>query len=102
VMPVYYTCIARRLPVYTIANIDDIYGRIVAYERLLMPFSQGGNVTHVIASLKTISDDGGFEIKNLMRGNDNLPTPKLRTVIDRDLFHRAPGRIPSGDVIEFS
>ncbi len=102
VMPVYYTCIARRLPVYTIANIDDIYGRIVAYERLLMPFSEGGNVTHVIASLKTISDDGGFEIKNLMRGNDNLPTPKLRTVIDRDLFHRAPGRIPSGDVIEFS
>ena len=24
VMPVYYTCIARRLPVYTIAHIDDI------------------------------------------------------------------------------
>ena len=58
-------------------------------------------VSHVIASLKTISEDGGFEIKNLMRGNDALPTPKLRTVIDRDLFHRAPGRIPSGDQIEF-
>jgi hypothetical protein len=101
VMPVYYECLKRRLPVYTIANIDDIYGRIVAYERLLMPFSEGGDVTHVIASLKTISEDGGFEIKNLMRGNDTFPTPKLRTVIDRDLFHRAPGRIPSGDVIEF-
>ncbi len=63
-----------RLPVYTIANIDDIYGRIVAYERLLLPFSDGGGVTHVIASLKTISEDGGFEIKNLMRGNDTLPT----------------------------
>ena len=36
-----------------------------------------------------------------MRGNDTLPTPKLRTVIDRDLFHRAPGRISSGDPIEF-
>ena len=93
--------IARRLPAYTIANIDDIYGRIVAYERLLMPFSGGGNVTHIIASLKTISEDGGFEIKNLMRGNDQLPVPKLRTIIDRDLFHRAPGRIPSGDVLEF-
>jgi len=101
VMPVYYKCIACSLPVYTIANIDDIYGRIVAYERLLLPFSEGGGVTHVIASLKTISEDGNFEIKNLMRGNDTLPTPKLRTVIDRDLFHRAPGRIPSGDVIEF-
>ena len=101
VMPVYYECIARRLPVYTISNIDDSYGRIVAYERLLLPFSDADNVTHVIASLKTISEDGGFEIRNLMRGNDTLPTAKLRTVIDRDLFHRAPGRIPAGDVIEF-
>jgi hypothetical protein len=101
VIPVYHECIGRRLPAYTIANIDDIYGRIVAYERLLLPFSEGGNVTHIIASLKTISEDGGFEIKNLMRGNDKLPVPKLRAIIDRDLFHRVPGRIPSGDVLEF-
>ena len=101
VMPVYYECITRRLPAYTIANIDDIYGRIVAYERLLLPFSDGGGVTQIIASLKTISEDGGFEIRNLMRGNDKLPVPKLRTIIDRDLFHRAPGRIPAGDVLEF-
>ena len=102
VMPVYHECIARRLPVYTISNIDDSYGRIVAYERLLLPFSVAGNVTHLIASLKTICEDGGFEIRNLMRGNDTLPTARIRTVIDRDLFHRAPGRIPAGDVIEFS
>jgi hypothetical protein len=102
VMPVYYECVARRLPVYTISNIDDIYGRIVAYERLLLPFSESGQVTHIIASLKTISEDGGFEIRNLMRGNDMLPTAKLRTVIDRDLFHRPPGRIPAGDIIEFN
>jgi hypothetical protein len=102
VMPVYQACIKRKLPAYTIANIDDIYGRIVAYERLLLPFSDGGDVTHIIASLKTISEDGSFEIRNLMRGNDTLPAPKLRAIIDRDLFHRAPGRIPAGDVIEFS
>ena len=100
VMPVYHECLKRALPVYTIAHIDDIYGRIVAYERLLMPFSEAGAVSHVIASLKTISEDGGFEIKNLMRGNDTLPRPKLRTVIDRDLFHRLPGRIATYDVIE--
>jgi hypothetical protein len=102
VMPVYHQCIKRALPVYTIANIDDTYGRIVAYERLLLPFSEGAGVTDIIASLKTISEDGGFEIKNLMRGNDSVPKPKLRVVIDRDLFHRAPGRIAAGDVIEFS
>ena len=101
VMPVYYECIARRLPTYTIATIDDVYGRIVAYERLLLPFSEGDGVTDIVASLKTISEDGGFEIRNLMRGNDKLPVPVLRTIIDRDLFHRAPGRIPAGDVIDF-
>jgi hypothetical protein len=102
-MPVYYVCIQRELPVYTIAHIDDAYGRLVAYERLLIPFSEaGGKVTHIIASLKTISEDGGFEIRNLMRGSDALPTPKLRAVIDQDLFHRAPGRIQAGDLIEFS
>jgi len=26
---------------------------------------------------------------------------KLRSIIDRDLFHRTPGRISSGDVLEF-
>jgi hypothetical protein len=46
VMPVYHECIARRLPVYTISNIDDSYGRIVAYERLLLPFAVADNVTH--------------------------------------------------------
>ena len=102
VMPVYYECIRRRLPAFTVAHIDDIYGRIVAYERLLLPFSDGGGaVNQIVASLKTISEDGGFEIKNLMRGNDTLPVPKLRTIIDRDLYHRAPGRIPSGDQLEF-
>ena len=101
VMPVYYECIARRLPVFTIATMDDIYGRLVAYERLLLPFSNDGGVTDIMASLKTISEDGGFEIKNLIRGNDKLPVPKLRTIIDRDLFHRAPGRIASGDALEF-
>lgn len=101
VMPVYRECLRRKLPVYTIATIDDVCGRIVNYERLLMPFSDGNDVTHILASLKTISEDGGFEIKNLMRGNESLPTPKLRCVIDRDLFHRPRRRVEPGDVIEF-
>jgi len=31
VMPVYYECIGRRLPAYTIAHVNDICGRTVAY-----------------------------------------------------------------------
>jgi hypothetical protein len=72
---------------------------LLGIENALLPWIRK---RHVIASLKTISEDGDFEIKNLMRGNDTLPTAKLRTVIDCDLFHRAPGRIPAGDVIGFN
>ena len=102
IMPIYRQCVARALPVYTVSHVDDACGRIVAYERLLLPFSENSGVTHIIASLKTISDDGSFEIRNLMRGSETLPTPKLRAVIDRELLHRTPGRIASADLIEFS
>jgi hypothetical protein len=101
VLPAYHECIDRALPIYTVSMIDDVCGRAVAYERVLMPFSDGDGVSHIIASLKTISEDGGFEIKNLMRGHQSLPMPKIRVVIDHNLFHRTPGRIPAGDVIEF-
>lgn len=101
-MPVYYESIRRRLPAFTIAHVDDLYGRIVAYERLLLPFSdRDGTVTHMIGSLNTISEDGGFELRNLMRGNETPPQLKLCTVIDRDLHHRVPNRIAGGDVLEF-
>ena len=102
VMPVYYECVARGLPVYSVADVDDIYGRVVAYERLLLPFLTDDKVSHIIASLKTFCEDGGFEIKNLMRGNDAPPRLRLRAVIDRDLFHRAPGRIAAADIVEFT
>jgi hypothetical protein len=102
VMPIYHQCLERALPIYTVSNVDDASGRIVAYERLLLPFSASQGVTHIVASLKTISEDGGFEIRNLMRGTDALPTQIIRTVIDRDLFHRTPGRIPAADLIEFN
>ena len=102
VMPIYHRCLERALPVYSVSHVDDATGRIVVYERLLLPFSASQGVTHVIASLKTISEDGSFEIRNLMRGSDLLPTQKLRAVIDRELFHRAPGRFPSADLIDFN
>jgi hypothetical protein len=102
IMPIYHECLSRALPLYTIANVDDACGRNVAYERLLLPFSENTGVTHVLASLKTISEDGGFEIRNLMRENQSLPITKRRAVIDRELFHRMPGRISTGDPIEFS
>jgi len=102
VIPIYQECVRRRLPIYTTSKVDDLYGRKVDYERLLLPFSEGAGVNRIIASLKTISDDGSFEIRNLMRANDVLPIYTFKSVIDRDLFHKMPGRITPGDVIEFN
>ena len=102
VMPIYRECILRRLPVYTISKVDDLYGRKVDYERLLLPFSEGAGVNRIIASLKTISDDGTFEIRNLMRANDVLPIYVYKSVIEQNLFHKMPARISPGDVIEFN
>ena len=59
-------CIGRGLSVFTIADNDDIYGHAVAYERLLLPFATDNKITHVTVSVKTISEDGGFEIRNLI------------------------------------
>lgn len=101
VMPIYLESIRRQLPVYTISKVDDLHGRKVDYERLLLPFSEGSDINWIIGSLKTISDDGGFEIRNLMRANDTLPIYMTRAVIDRELFHRMPGRNAPGDVVEF-
>jgi hypothetical protein len=101
VLPVYEECANRALPVYTISLVDDVNGRAVAYERLLMPFFTGNDVTHIIASLKTISEDGRFEINNLLRDKDKPPEYKLRAVIDRDLAVHQPAasreRSLSGD-----
>jgi hypothetical protein len=85
VLPIYEECASRALPVYSISLVNDINGRTVAYERLLMPFFTGNAVSHIIASLKTISEDGRFEINNLLRDQAKQPDYKLRAVIDRDL-----------------
>lgn len=96
----YEECYRRARPAYTISIVDDICGRPVDYERLLLPFSEGDGVNTIIASLKTISESGGFELRNLMRARLTAPVLKLRAIIDRDLAHRKPGLIPPGDVIE--
>ncbi len=74
---------AARCPLYDL-DVKDINGRSVVQERLLLPFFNDGMVSHIIASLKSISDDGKFEINNLLRDPDKLPEYKLRAVIDRE------------------
>lgn len=86
VMPVYHLCVARRCPVYTVSHLEDAAGRKVAYERLLLPFEADGEVTELVASLKTISPNGRFDLRNLMTRTDLVAAPAVRAVIDRGLI----------------
>lgn len=92
VLPLYDECARRSLPTYTVSILKDINGRSVVHERLLLPFFKDGNVSHVIASLKSISEDGKFEINNMLRDPDRLPEYSIRAVIDRDLVAAQAGR----------
>ncbi len=102
VVPVYHECIRLQRPVYTVSKLKDIGGHPVEYERLLLPFSDGTRVNRIIASLKAISEDGRFEITNLMRNEDSPPVAVVRSVIDRDLVLNMPGRKTQAAEIEMS
>ncbi|MEA2902635.1 MAG: hypothetical protein QOI12_22 [Alphaproteobacteria bacterium] len=78
----YQQVLATRLPVYTVADMRDPAGRIVHYERLLLPFSDdGAGVTQILASLETVSPEGDFENRNLMLAPARPPAFGLCTTI---------------------
>jgi hypothetical protein len=59
--------VAAREPVYTIADMRDGAGRIVHFERLLLPFGRDGtSVDRVLASIEAVSPEGAFESRDLM------------------------------------
>jgi hypothetical protein len=100
-LPVYDECVARCRPSYSVRRVIDVEGREVDYERLLLPFGADGRVSEIIASLKTISADGGFQQRNLMRAEPAPPQHFICAIIDRaDERHRTTPHAPADDVIE--
>lgn len=70
-------------PVYTIQDLNDRNGRIVHYERLLLPFaSDGNNVDRILASFEFVCLDGAFEARDLMRTQTKPPSLRFRATID--------------------
>ncbi|QQO12558.1 hypothetical protein JJB99_24210 [Bradyrhizobium diazoefficiens] len=98
VLPIYELCLSRGRPVYTVDQLQDADGRPVEYERLLMPFGRHREVRQIIGSLKTISVDGSFEIRDLLSRADVVSRPAVRALIDKELFHRAPNRVEDNDL----
>lgn len=66
----YERCIARQSPVYLISKTGDRAGREVFYERLSLPFSDGGGqIDWIVTLLHLISADGRFERQGLFSDN---------------------------------
>lgn len=78
----YRQVVATCLPVYTIADMRDAAGRIVHYERLLLPFGGDGvNVDRILASLEIISPEGAFDHRGLMKAPEKTPAFAFLTTI---------------------
>ena len=97
--PIYDTCVARQLPVYSEFSVLDTAGGEVMYERLLLPFGDTFGVKQIIVSLKSISIEGRFINKDLMRGDDHDPKYTLRAVIDQTQPNRSPPPSGKDDII---
>jgi hypothetical protein len=93
-LPIYNECVARGRPSYSIRRVVDVRGREVDYERLLLPFGNDGCVVDtIVGSLKTISADGSFEQKHLMRAETAPVSHAIQAIIDQGDPPRAPGAI---------
>jgi hypothetical protein len=69
-------------PVYTIHDITDREGRLVHYERLLLPFSRDGEtVDRILTSFEFICEDGAFVSHELMKAPTTPPALRLSATI---------------------
>jgi hypothetical protein len=82
-LPAYTECESKKLPVYMILKIKDEAGREVSYQRLLLPFAESGVVTRIMTSLKASSEDGSFELGNLLSGIYSTPETEVAALIQR-------------------
>lgn len=72
-LAVYRHVVSGCRPVYTIADMEDLAGRKVAHERLVVPFgAAGGGVSRILTMLETICDDGGFETGVLLSASSDM------------------------------
>lgn len=98
--PIYRKCMETAQPIYSIFSVTDTEGRKVNYERLLLPFGEQADVRCIVASLKSISEEGRFTNKNLMRPVNHDPKYTLRAVIEIGLSPPSRHISVEGDVVE--
>jgi len=70
------------MPVYTIQDITDGAGRLIHFERLLLPFARDGEtVDRILAAFEFVCADGDFDDKALLSAA-GASTPRLSATIE--------------------
>jgi hypothetical protein len=103
VVPSYRTCLERKRPTYSVSMVQDVDGKDVSYERLLLPFGSADHVEQIVGSCKAISIEGGFKIRNLMGIKSRaIPVSVINVVIDLDFVRGSADERASDDVVELN
>jgi hypothetical protein len=77
----WHAAVRARAPVYTVADMRDRAGRIVHFERLLLPFGRDGTaVDGILTSIEAVSPEGVFHSQELM--TSSRPAFALCAIID--------------------
>ena len=98
-MPAYYECMLRCRPVYCAFDLPDVNGRVVNYERLMLPFGSGLDVMFLLASVKAIGPDGSFVRNGLLWPQSEI-IPQVGVIIDSDLSLSRLEKQLDTDVVE--
>ena len=79
----YYRAYSTGVPVYTICEVKDKDGRLILFERLILPFSNGGPaVGRIMSSFEFVCEDGSFDAGALVRLQQGAPTLRLCAMIE--------------------
>jgi hypothetical protein len=79
----YYRAYSTGQPVYTVCDVKDKDGRLILFERLILPFGGGGrNVERILSSFEFICEDGAYDATALFNLQLGAPTLRLCALIE--------------------
>ena len=79
----YYHAFSTGWPVYTICDVNDKNGRVIHFERLILPFSGDGHtVERILSSFEFICEDGAYDDAALIKLQHGSPTLRLCAMIE--------------------
>jgi hypothetical protein len=79
----YHRTVEDGSPVYTVHDVTDSNGRLVLYERLLLPFARDGRtVDRILVSFEFICADGAFDLEALLKTQNGPPRLQLAATIE--------------------